>query len=485
MRMAPTRLPNTGGHNKDGSREDYNPDSWDDWTHSPTARWPTICLMLSLTLLHDWKSIQLDYVQAFPQAPLKKPEYIELPPGIEIEGISRETHVLKLLRNIYGRRAASRDWFLYLKDKLVNELKFTQSKYDECLFYRGSVMYVLYTDDSILAGPNQADLDQAVKDIERSGLKVTHEGTIDDFLGVNIKRENGKYHLCQPKLIESILDDLGLNPKKNTTGNPVKTKPIPMPGNQWLGRHLDSPDFDGHFHFRRAIGKLNFLADSTRGDISYVTHHVARYVNNPKKEHGEAIKYLGRYLAGTMDKGYVMTPDPSKGVEIYVDASFCQDWDPSLAGQDIDTARSRYGYIITYAGVPLVWKSSLATEVCLSTTEAELVGLSQSLRAAIPIINILNEMKGLGFNILPDAPVVHSKLFEDNSGALAIAKFPKMRPRTKHLNAKMFHFVEFTTREDNPFEFLKIHKDNLPADALTKPLAKDKFEKHRKWLLGW
>ena len=107
------------------------------------------------------------------------------------------------------------------------------------------------------------------------------------------------------------------------------------------------------------------------------THHVARYVNNPKKERGDAVKYVGRYLAGTMDKGYVMTPDPSKGVEIYVDASFCQDWDPSLAGQDIDTARSRYGYIITYVGVPLVWKSSLATEVCLSTTEAELVGLLQ------------------------------------------------------------------------------------------------------------
>ena len=118
----------------------------------------------------------------------------------------------------------------------MNELNFTQSKYDKCQFYRGNVMYVLCTDDSILAGPNQAELDQAVRDIERSGLKVAHEGTIDDFLGVNIKRENGKYHLTQPKLIESILDDLGLIPKKNQTGNPVKTKPIPMPGNQWLGR---------------------------------------------------------------------------------------------------------------------------------------------------------------------------------------------------------------------------------------------------------
>ena len=60
----------------------------------------------------------------------------------EIEGISAETHVLKLLRNIYGRRAASRTWFLYLKDKLVNELNFVQSKHDECLFYRGNVMCV-------------------------------------------------------------------------------------------------------------------------------------------------------------------------------------------------------------------------------------------------------------------------------------------------------------------------------------------------------
>ena len=172
-------------------------------------------------------------------------------------------------------------------------------------------------------------------------------------------------------------------------------------------------------------------------------------------------------------------------MEIHVDSSFCQDWDPELAGQDIDTARSRYGFIITLAGVPLIWKSSLPTEVCLSTTEAELVGLSQSLRVAIPIINIINEMKELGFDILPKGPVVHSKLFEDNSSTLAICKVPKMRPRTKHINVKYFHFVEFCTREGNPFEFLKIHTDDQPADMLTKALAYDKFVKHHKWLLGW
>ena len=132
-----------------------------------------------------------------------------------------------------------------------------------------------------------------------------------------------------------------------------------------------------------------------------------------------------------------------------------------------------------------MWKSSLPAEVCLSTTEAELVGLSQSLRSAIPIVNILNEMKELGFQVLHKSPKVHCKLFEDNSGALAIAKFPKVRPRTKHINVKYFHFVEYTTREDNPFEFLKIDTKEQPADALSKPLPLDLFVKHRKWLLGW
>ena len=314
-------------------------------------------------------------------------------------------------------------------------------------------------------------------------MKITVEGQIDDFLGVNISRVNDEFHLTQPKLIQSILEELNLVAQKDDA--PVKTKDIPMLSSKFIGRHLESPDFDGHFHYRRLIGKLNFLADSTRGDIAYATHHLARFVNNPKKEHGEAIKHLGRYLAGTKDKGYVIKADPNKGIEIYADASFCQDWDPKLAGEDIDTARSRYGYIITYCGVPLIWKSSLPTEICLSTTEAELVGLSQSLRTAIPIINILNEMKEYGFDVLPNSPTVHCKLFEDNSGALAIAKFPKMRPRTKHICCKMWHFVEFTSREDNPFEFLKIDTSMQPADALTKPLAFEVFIRHRKWLLGW
>ena len=206
-------------------------------------------------------------------------------------------------------------------------------------------MYVPYTDDSILAGPDQAKLDQVIADIKATGLEITDEGSVADFLGVNIKQEGDSFHLTQPKLIESILKDLSL-----PTGS--STKDIPMASSKLLSRHKESSDFDQHFPYRRVIGKLNFLEQSTRGDISYATHMLAWFSTCPKVEHGKAVKWLGCYLLATKEKGIIMTPDPTKGMEIYCDADFARAWDPALAGEDIDTARSRHGYIITYAGIP-------------------------------------------------------------------------------------------------------------------------------------
>ena len=56
---------------------------------------------------------------------------------------------------------------------------------------------------------------------------------------------------------------------------------------------------------------------------------------------------------------------------MYIDADFCGKWDAKGELNDRDTARSKNGYIVSYAGCPIVWKSYLHTEVCLSTTESE------------------------------------------------------------------------------------------------------------------
>jgi hypothetical protein len=50
-------------------------------------------------------------------------------------------------------------------------------------------MYVLYTDDSILAGPDQAEMDKWIDDMKKVGLDLTVEGDLNDFLRININRD--------------------------------------------------------------------------------------------------------------------------------------------------------------------------------------------------------------------------------------------------------------------------------------------------------
>jgi hypothetical protein len=48
------------------------------------------------------------------------------------------------------------------------------------------------------------------------------------------------------------------------------------------------------------------------------------------------------------DKGIILKPDPSMGLEDWVDADFCGNWDRKYAMEDPTTARSRSGYAIRY-----------------------------------------------------------------------------------------------------------------------------------------
>lgn len=178
----------------------------------------------------------------------------------------------------------------------------------------------------------------------------------------------------------------------------------------------------------------------------------------------------------------ILKPDLTRSFEVYVDADFCGNWDSSISNER-DTARSRHGYCIMYAGCPITWKSQLQTEIALSTTESEYTGLSYALREAIPIMELLKEMKNQGFKVLDHRPKVHCKVFEDNSGALEIATVHKWRPRTKHLATKLHHFRGYVNSGDITIH--KIDTANQPADILTKPLNRELLEKHRKTIMGW
>ena len=145
---------------------------------------------------------------------------------------------------------------------------------------------------------------------------------------------------------------------------------------------------------------------------------------------------------------------------------------------DASTAKSRSGFVFFYAGCPIIMKSVLHTQVALSSTEAECISLSQSLRDAIPIINLVKEMQKKYISTISSIPSVYCKALEDNSGALEISKSPKMRPRTKHINLVYHHFREHVRTW--LIQLLPISTTSQVADIYTKPLSRDLFTKFRK-----
>ena len=121
-----------------------------------------------------------------------------------------------------------------------------------------------------------------------------------------------------------------------------------------------------------------------------------------------------------------MTPDPSKGLEVFADADFCGLFDPEMALYDPVTAKSRTGYIIMYMNCPIVWASKLQTEMTLSTCEAEYMACSEALHAAIPLMNLIDEAASFGIPIKQDKANIYCKLFCDNTGAVELLKLPKI-----------------------------------------------------------
>ena len=133
--------------------------------------------------------------------------------------MTRKTHALKLKRNVYGQKQAGRVWSQYM-DQGMKSIGFTPSKFDPCLYYRHSIVFLVYIDDCIVFGPNDAAIDKVVADLRKStqNFTIDDQGEVGDFLGIQIQKlADGSIVLAQPQLIDSILQDLhlqnGSNPK--------------------------------------------------------------------------------------------------------------------------------------------------------------------------------------------------------------------------------------------------------------------------------
>jgi hypothetical protein len=213
------------------------------------------------------------------------------------------------------------------------------------------VLFVVYVDDGILASINKCDIDKEIISLQEV-FNISIEGNLSDYVGVNIERTgNGQIHMTQPNIIKSILKDLNLTPNTKTAATPAHSTTILQDGKKM-------PSHSADWNYRSVIGKLNFLSSLCRPELSCSVHQAARFSADPRVNHTDAVKRIARYLQGTIDKGIIYTPTEHL-FEVYVDADFGGLWNREEASDKPITAKSRTGYVMKYAGCPIVWGSTL------------------------------------------------------------------------------------------------------------------------------
>ena len=118
--------------------------------------------------------------------------------------------------------------------------------------------------------------------------------------------------------------------------------------------------------YQSILGVLLYISTCTRPDISFSVSVLCRKMQQATQEDMKALKHLLKYLQGTKTEELALGTE-HKGLTRYSDASFA---DCKL------TRRSSAGYLFTYMGGTISWKSNLLKTVALSTAESEYMALA-------------------------------------------------------------------------------------------------------------
>ncbi|GAA0153795.1 hypothetical protein LIER_11952 [Lithospermum erythrorhizon] len=158
-----------------------------------------------------------------------------------------------------------------------------------------------------------------------------------------------------------------------------------------------------------------------RPDIAYAIGLVSRFLAKPRKEHWEGIKCTLRYLKGTSDLS-ICYDGTETGLQAFTN--------PDMAG-DIDSKKSTFGYLFTYAGGEIYWQSKLQRCVALFITEAEYIAITECCKEMLWLKRLFKEVgiEQRQFTILCDS-----------QSAMHLSKNPSFHSRSKHIQIR-YHWI--------------------------------------------
>ena len=427
---------------------------------SPVARYNSIRSLLAVANICNWDIHQMDVKTAFLQGDLEDEIYMQQPEGFIDK--KRPDYVCKLNKGIYGLKQAARCWNAAIDTYLLSS-GYKKCSADPCVYMKsvkqknGKIDFViiaLYVDD-ILWFSNNTEMLKTEKLALAKRFKVEDFGELHYVLGMLVKRnrELRTLSITQTKYLEGVLKRFDMH----------NCKPVSTPLEQ--GRKFEPLSEDEEpvdvQAYQMAIGCLTYATSISRPDIAAAVNVLSKFMPKPGKEHWQGIKRVLRYIQGTLNYGLMFTADGTDPTLIgYSDA----DW-----GGDASTRRSTTGYVFQIQNNTISWCSKRQASVARSTTEAEYMALSLACQEGIWLRRLLSDVQ------LRQRDA--STIFEDNKGAIELAKNPKFHNRTKHIDIS-YHFVREQV-EQNTFSVKYCPSEDMLADIMTKGLPRVTYERLR------
>ncbi|CAI7893240.1 unnamed protein product [Closterium sp. NIES-53] len=217
------------------------------------------------------------------------------------------------------------------------------------------ILLIVYVDDLLYIGSNDDITTWFEGELQRD-LTLKVSPTVTQYLGLNIREEEGAIYINAAKYADTIAKRFALKPTTISTPYRYATE------NHKEGSSLLKPA--GIRNYQRKLGCLLFAAVTCRPDLSYSASRLATYLKKPETEHLVELDHALHYFVSTPTIGLTYYKNATTPTELvgYVDADH--------AG-DSDNRRSRTGYTYRLEPIgPISWQSSKQELIALSSAEA-------------------------------------------------------------------------------------------------------------------
>ena len=373
------------------------------------------------------------------------------------------TVVVELDKALYGCVEAASLWYEDLK-RTIKQDGFIENPYDHCVFNKlcadkTQMTIVLHVDDLMITNLHDSNL-EAFYQYLKTAYKETKivRGRILDYVGMTFDFSSaGEVKITMENCVNEILAGCGVSKIASTPASPI------------LFDIRDSPKVSKEeakwFHSYTA--KLLYLSKRIRPEcLTTVAFLTTRVAECDQDDLGKLRRLLA-YVRGTRERGIILRIGVRLEVRTYIDAAY---------GVHTTSGKSHTGCAVVLGdGGPVYNKSTKQKIVTKSSTEAELVGLSDSVSQSIHMRNFLIAQ---GYTMGP--VIVH----QDNLSCMAlIKKGGPCSERSRHINIRYFWLC---SKVDNG-EILIVHlgTELMFANVLTKPVQGSSFIRERDMLTNW